>query len=311
MTSLFSVTVPRPRRRGAREGETVVIAVASALLAAASNALSSVLQRQAARTAPASEAFRPALIWHLIRQPVWLAGIGALIGGFVFQATALSFGGLSLVQPLLVTELPFTLLIAARMFRIRLGREAWLASGALTVGLAVLLAAARPAEWERLPGRTGWALATIVTVGLIMGLVAVARISDGVTRAAFLGVGAGLGFAFTAALMKQATDVLRKDPDALLTSWPAYAMVAAGLCSVFLLQNALQSGTLVVVQPALNVSDPIASIAYGVGLFDENIRLGGWSVLELLGLGLILYGSIRLAQSPPIRRQEQVTSART
>jgi drug/metabolite transporter (DMT)-like permease len=286
----------------------VVIAVVAALFAAASNALSSVLQRRAARSAPASEAFRPALMWHLLRQPVWLAGIGALIGGFVFQATALSFGGLSLVQPLLVTELPFTLVIAAQMFGIRLGRESWVAVGALTIGLAVLLAAARPAEWQRLPGRTGWALAAIVTVSLVAALVAVARLSGGVSRAAVLGVCAGLGFAFTAALMKQATDVLRKNPDALLTSWPAYAMVLAGLCSVFLLQNALQSGTLVVVQPALNVSDPIASIAYGVGLFGENIRLGGWAVLELLGVGLILYGSVRLAQSPPIRRHEHVTS---
>lgn len=285
-----------------------MIAAVLAVFAAASNALASVLQRRAARSAPAGEAFRLRLMWHLIRRPVWLGGIGALIAGFLFQAAGLSLGGLSLVQPILVTELPFTMILAAWMFRIRLGLESWLAVSVLTVGLAVLLIAAAPVEGQRLPGPTSWAIATIVTVGVIGCLVPVARHNSGESRAAVLGVAAGLGFAFTAALMKEATKILKDHPYSLPTSWSAYAMVAAGLCSLFLLQNALQSGTLVAVQPALNVSDPVASIGYGVGLFGETIRWGPWWVLEALGIGLILYGSVRLAQSPPIRRHEHVTS---
>jgi hypothetical protein len=33
-------------------------------------------------------------------------------------------------------------------------------------------------------------------------------------------------------------------------------------------------------------------------LFGEDIRLGPWAALELLGVGLILYGSVRLSRSP-------------
>jgi hypothetical protein len=289
----------------------MVITTVLAVLAAASNALSSVLQRRSVRSAPASEAFRLGLMWHLIRQPMWLGGLGALTAGFLFQAAALSVGELSLVQPLLVTELPFTMVLIALLSRIRLGLESWRAVLTLTAGLAVLLVAANPSEGHRLPDRTNWAIATLVTIGVVGCLVALARFTSGESRAAVLGVAAGLGFSFTAALMKQATQVLAEDPYSLLASWPAYAMVAAGLCSLFLLQNAFQSGTLVAVQPALNVSDPVASIGYGVGLFGEDIRLGGWSVLEVLGIGLILYGSVRLAQSPPIHRHEQVRSSDT
>jgi drug/metabolite transporter (DMT)-like permease len=283
------------------------IAVTLAVLAAASNALASVLQRRAARSAPASMAFRMELIWHLMRRPAWLGGIGALIGGFVFQAAALGFGGLSLVQPLLVVELPFTMLIAAWMFRVRLGRESWLAIGVLTAGLAVLLVAARPGEGHHHPQRIGWVIAVVVTVALAAGLVTAARHSSGVVRATLLGVASGIGFAFTAALMKEAIRVLERDPSAMPAAWSLYAMVAAGLSSLFLLQTALQSGPLVALQPALNVADPVASIAYGVGLFGEGIRLGSWAALELLGVGLILYGSIRLAQSPPIRTYARIT----
>jgi drug/metabolite transporter (DMT)-like permease len=286
-----------------------MIAVLFAVLAAASNALASVLQRHAAQAAPADEAFRLALIWDLIRRPAWLGGIVALMFGFLFQAAALTTGELSLVQPILVTELPITMLMMAVFFRIRLGRQSWRAVGALTVGLAALLASAAPSPGHRHPDRIEWAIATLVTAGLIAYLVSVAKVTHGASRAALLGVASGLGFAFTAALMKEATKVLPAGPAALLTSWSVWAMVAAGLGSLFLLQNALHSGTLVAVQPALNVSDPVASIAYGVGLFGEEIRLGGWAVAEVLGVGLILYGSRLLAQSPPIRGHAEVNAS--
>ncbi|MFL6051904.1 MAG: DMT family transporter [Actinoallomurus sp.] len=278
-----------------------MISVLFAVLAAASNALASVLQRHAARAAPADEAFRLALIGDLIRRPEWLGGIVALTFGFLFQAAALTTGELSLVQPILVTELPITMLVMVVFFRFRLGSESWRAVGALTVGLAALLASAAPSPGHRHPDRIDWAIAILVTAGLIAYLVSVAKMTHGASRAALLGVASGLGFAFTAALMKEATKVLPAGPAALLTSWSVWAMVAAGLGSLFLLQNALHSGTLVAVQPALNVSDPVASIAYGVGLFGEEIRLGGWAVAEVVGVGLILYGSRLLAQSAPIR----------
>jgi hypothetical protein len=277
-----------------------------AICAAASNALASVLQRRAARSAPADEAFRLALIWDLVRRPEWLGGIVALIFGFLFQAAALTTGGLALVQPILVTELPITMLFVAWLFPVRLGADSWLAVGALTAGLAALLAAASPSPGHRHPGRIEWTIALVVTAGVIAYLVSLAKVTQGPGRATLLGVASGLGFAFTAALMKDATEILSKGAGVVLTSWSVWAMVAAGLGSLFLLQNALHSGTLVAVQPALNVSDPVASIAYGVGLFGEDIRLGGWVALELLGVGLILYGSVRLAQSSPIRGRATV-----
>lgn len=179
-----------------------MISVLFALLAAASNALASVLQRRAARSAPEEFAFRPALLWSLIRRPVWLGGIGALIAGFLLQASALANGGLALVQPLLVAEF-----------------------------------------------------------------------GEGMTT--------------------------------LLSSWQPYAMVVAGIGSVFLLQNALQSGTLVAAQPALTICDPVASVLYGITMFGERVRSGIWLVLEVAGFALILYGSMRLSRSRPIQMQAE------
>jgi drug/metabolite transporter (DMT)-like permease len=286
-----------------------VIAAVLAVLAAASNALASVLQRRAARTAPSDQAFRLGLIAYLIRRPAWLGGIGALIAGFLFQAGALSVGELSLVQPILVVELPFTMIFIGGVFRVRTDLQSWLAVGVVTAGLVIFLLAASPSEGNHIPDRTDWAIAAMVTLGVEACLLTAAQMLPGVGRAVLLALSAGLGFSFTAALMKQTMQEVTGQPSTLLTTWPLYGMVIAGLISLFLLQNAFQSGPLVAVQPTLTVSDPVASIGYGVGLFGETIRLGFWTVIELVGIGLIVYGSARLAQSPPLRRRQDVMPA--
>ncbi|GGL12900.1 hypothetical protein Sme01_20470 [Sphaerisporangium melleum] len=281
-----------------------MIAVVLALFAAASNALASVLQRRAARLVPQEKAFRPALIVALVRQPVWLGGIAALISGFIFQAWALAEGALALVQPLLVVELPFTMLAIGWLLGVRLDRRSWLAVGTMTAGLAVFLASGAPGMGHRSPTSTEWTLAAIVTVATVIGLVMLTHvITTPAGRAAVLGVAAGIGFAFTATFIKESTIIFQRDPAVLATSWQLYAMVLGGLCSLFLLQNALQSGPLVAAQPALTTTDPVASVLYGLMIFGEQLRLGGWLVLEALGAGMIIYGSFLLAQSPPLRAQ--------
>ncbi|MEV6979726.1 DMT family transporter [Sphaerisporangium sp. NPDC051017] len=287
-----------------------MLPVILALCAAASNAFASVLQRRAARMVPAQKAFRLSLFLALIRQPVWLAGIGALIAGFAFQAAALAFGALALVQPTLVIELPFTMVLISWMFGIKLDRRSWAAVGVMTAGLATFLASAAPGPGRHPPTSALWLMAGVVTVGTMIGLVAVARLLlTGAGRAAVLGVAAGIGFAFTATFMKESTSIFESDPGALVASWELYAMVLAGLLSLFLLQNALQSGPLVAAQPALTISDPVASILYGTLLFGEYVRTGPWIILEAAGIGLIIYGSCLLSKSPPIRAHARASSA--
>lgn len=279
----------------------MLISVLLALLAAASNATASNLQRQAALSLPQQGESGPAQILALIRRPVWLAGIAALIGGFVFQAAALATGPLALVQPVLVTELPFTLVLIPLMLGGYVGRRLWYAVATMTAGLAIFLLSAAPSVGHDRPSMNVWALAATATIGTIFGLCAVARLFGGRGRPALYGVATGFGFAFTAALIKESTGILERAPETLVTSWEPYAMVIAGLCSLFLLQLTFQSGPLVVAQPALTISDPVAGILYGTLMFGEHVRSGPWIVLEAVGIGTIFVGSVMLARAPLIR----------
>jgi drug/metabolite transporter (DMT)-like permease len=286
-----------------------MIAVVLAVLAGAANALASVLQRRVVKTAPESDAFRPALILDMLRSPMWLGGIGALIAAFVLQAAALSMAGLSLVQPLLAVELPFTMILIAWLPPRGLKRVPWTAVLLLSAGLAVLLFALAPDETYHPPGTAGWIIATAGTVGCVAGLIALAWLIRGPARAVLLGVSTSVGFALTAAFMNTVTRKFERGVGPVFTSWQLYAMALAGLASLFLLQNALQSGSLVAVQPALTISDPVASIVLGVFLFGENVRGGPWILPEAAGMALLLLGSIGIARSPLLHEEHDVSRA--
>ena len=81
-----------------------------ALLAALANAVNEATQHIASIAAPRrSSGWR--LVLYLFRNPLWLLGWVALAAAFVFQALALHNGLISVVQPLLATELVFMLVL--------------------------------------------------------------------------------------------------------------------------------------------------------------------------------------------------------
>ncbi|MFE6184539.1 DMT family transporter [Streptomyces sp. NPDC056465] len=276
-----------------------MISVLFAVLTALSNGTASVLQRRAALEVPDSEAMRLSLIGHLLRQRVWLAGIGLVIVAAVCQAVALATGPIAVVQPIFVIELPATLVVAGFVLRVGVSRQVWAGVAAVTAGLALGMAAASPVGGSDDVQGAAWIPALVVTGAFEAALVAAALGTSGNARATLLGLAAACGYALTAALMKDA--MARLDSDGvtgLLTAWQLYATAAAGVGALFLLQNALQAGSLVAVQPMLTLGDALISIAYGVTLFGEELRTGWWLLPQLAGLALIAAGCVVLARSP-------------
>ena len=279
--------------------ETTVLTAVFAIGAAVSNALASILQRRGARSVPVSKSMRWALIAALLDQPVWLLGLAAMVAAFVFQAAALTDGDLALVQPILLAELPITLLVAPLFFSGAVGRRAWVGVLGMSAGLAAVLLAAAPSGGRAAADLTPLLLTVVSVAGLVVVIVMAALRMTGSPRAAAFGAAAGSGFALTAALMKQAMSrVEAHGVGAVFGSWELYAMGACGAASLFLWQNALQAGTLVAAQPAITMSDPVLSVLIGVLAFGEHVRLGGWIALELLGAIVIFAGSIELSRSP-------------
>ena len=102
-----------------------------AVLAALSNALTSVFQRMGVEDAPAESTMRLSLMAHAIRRGVWLLGFGFMICAFLLQAFALHIGRLSVVQPILTMELLFLVFILGTYFRFSISIREWVGAGAI------------------------------------------------------------------------------------------------------------------------------------------------------------------------------------
>jgi drug/metabolite transporter (DMT)-like permease len=276
-----------------------------AVLAACANATSSVLQRKANREVPRQQNLSLRLIWSLLHEPVWFGGILAVTVGFLLQATALGTGQLSVVEPILVLELPATLILASRVFHSQLGWREWVPTAVMTAGLAGLLYALSPSAGRSTSIRWyDWVIGAGINLALVGVLVAAARRGSAGgrgsgRRAALLGVAGGASFGLTAALMKGMTTTFSAGGfGQLFTSWQLYAMVATGALGMFLVQSALNAGRLLAAQPGLTLSDPVVSILWGVLIFGEQVRGGLWMVLAVLSGVAMSAAVLMLARSP-------------
>ncbi|HTX29413.1 MAG TPA: DMT family transporter [Streptosporangiaceae bacterium] len=283
------------------------MSVLFALLTALCNGLASVLQRIAASTAPAARALHLSLFAYLIRRKVWLAGIGLVTCAAVCQAAALATGPVALVQPIFIIELPFSLLVASRLNRRKLPRRTWAAVGLVTVSLGAGLAAAAPSGGSSHASTRVWITTLIVTGAFEVVVIAVGVRARGNARAAAFGLAAACGYALTATLMKSAMAALARGVVPFFSSWQLYATAAAGVGALFLLQNALQAGSLVAVQPPLTLGDALISSSYGVTVYGETVQTAGWLLAaEIVAVLAVAVGCLELSRSLAMIQKPEV-----
>ncbi len=276
------------------------LAVVTGLGAALLLAVGFVLQQRAASDEPPELALSPRLLVHLVRRPLWLAGIGAMVLGQLLGATALDLGSLALVEPLLAANLLFALPLSAAWHRRRLGVREWAGALMLSGGLGGFVAVAQPhgGNVAHLPW-PNWAIAGggfVLVAGALVAAVRGRRLGEEATLlAAAAGVLYGLQDALTRRLLAGQFPGLPE----LLTSWPPYALVGVAIVGLLLAQSAFEAAPLAASLPAITMAEPIAGIAFGVGVYGESIRLApGYLAAEVLTIGAMVAGVILVARSP-------------
>ena len=286
----------------------MTIQILLALAAGMFTASASVAQRVAAAPAPGELRFRWRLVVFLMRRPVWFLGIVFMICGFVFQVAALHFGDLSLVQPVIASELLFVFGYLAVRYRGRIRAWDWVAAGGMAVSLGGFLYLADPGGGSTThPTTQDWALAALavaVTAGVAAAFSAVQfpgrRAPTPARRAALLAVSAGISWGFVAAVVKELAGVVTDGPYAVLTTWSPYALVGAGAVAMFIVSNAFQAGPLAASQPGLTIVEPLVASLLGVTLFGEHVRDGTAQLTGEAVLLVVLVASVVLLSRSPL-----------
>jgi drug/metabolite transporter (DMT)-like permease len=281
-------------------------AVLLAVAASFCTATASLAQRQGARSVETTGGFDVRLILRLACRPVWLLGIASMIGGFVLQLTALRYGPLALVQPILALELllVFGYMAIAGRRQVRVRYRDWLAAAAMSAGIAVFLGLASPSGGRLHAPGSSWLIAGLVTLGVVLAALAMAfglgnrPGSPPSRRAAVLGSATGIAWGFVAAVIKELSSHLGEGLGAVFSTWSLYVLLVVGAATMLLASHALAAGPLAASQPGFTVLDPLSAALLGVFLFGEHIRTGPWDLAgEALALGLVITGAIALSRS--------------
>ncbi|AZQ33673.1 hypothetical protein EJ357_09525 [Streptomyces cyaneochromogenes] len=255
-----------------------------------------VLQQNAAQKAPLSDFLSPRILLDLMKVPRWLGGIGLMVVGMALGAMALGQGEISLVEPLLATNLLFALMLSRRQTKQPLGRQGWAGLALLAGGVTAFIVAGQPQGGTATDSPLRHWLIIGVMVGVALVLTTYAKRSRLSSGPALLATAAGLLYGVQDALTRVTGQRFAEGGmTEVLTSWQPYAVVALGLTGLILVQSAFETASLRMSLPALTAAQPLAGIACGVGFLGDRLRTdAGALAWEAAGLAGIVVGIIML-----------------
>ncbi|MFI7348194.1 DMT family transporter [Streptomyces sp. NPDC049936] len=259
-----------------------------------------VLQQNAAQRAPLGDFLSPRLLLDLVRVPRWLAGMGLMVAGMVLGAIALGGGELTLVEPLLATNLLFALALSRLQTRQPLGPQGWAGLVLLAGGVTAFILAGEPRGGSAVSDPLRHWLIVGVMLGVALVLTACAarfRLTWGPT---LLALAAGLLYGVQDALTRVSGRRFSAGGLAeLLTGWQPYVVVVLGVTGLVLVQSAFETAPLRRSLPALTAAQPLAGIACGVGFLGDRLRTDTAALAwEAGGLASVVAGIVLLGMHP-------------
>lgn len=236
-----------------------------------------------------------------VKRPTWWLSLMLAWLAYGFQAVALAYGSLLVVQPVLVLSLLMTLLLAAHVERRPMEIDETFWATTLTAAVGVLVILGRPVPGTREAPPAEW----VITVGIgavIMAVVFVVAVGHDASISTFaLGAVCGAIFGYLAVFSKKAVDTfVAGGVEGLLTAWPLYALLAAAVVGTIVQQYAFSAGNLAQSLPAMKIFEPLLAYALGLTLLGETFGVStplGWALMALAVL-MMFAATFMLSRKP-------------
>jgi len=287
-------------------------AIVLGLTAAAVLGIAEVADQRGTKRVRQRRVLSPTILVDLVRQPLWLASIVGTVMGFALQVLALRFGPLALVEPLLVCDLIFAVLLASYLNR---RFDPVLLGGVLATaaGVGGFLAIAQPSSGR---SSVGFLVVLPLAAGLAVavgGCLLLAR-RGGYVKPLALALACGICYGTAAFLIKLVVAPTGAGLAGVLTDWPIYALAIVGPLGFLLNLNAFQQSALIApVISIITVCDPLISVALASLWLDEKLSSSPAGVAgEVIALIVMSSGIIVVAhRSPRVAATARAKQAQT
>jgi drug/metabolite transporter (DMT)-like permease len=274
------------------------IAVLLALCAAFFIAIGDVIQQRTTHEVADEKVTPVELFARLLRDKTWWVGSIAGGAGFGFQAAALGFGSVLLVQALLVTSLLFALPMSAYFAHRRVSRSQWLWAVLLAASVAVIVTVGNPTEGHSRAGLELWIwVAAIMGPALVLCVIGAKVWSGRPAAAVLLALVSGSLWGLFAVLTKGVVGRLDHGIEAVLLSPELYAWALVAVAATMWQQSSFRAGSMAASLPTMTVAEPVVGSILGIFVLGETLRPGdaGWFLL-IVAFGAMVFATGALAR---------------
>ena len=285
--------------------QNISLAVVLTVLASVALAVASVVQHSAVGDTAGTQGTKlsGSDLLAVIRNPRWLGGLMLTGVGAVLQMAALLLAPVTVVQPIGVLAVPWTILLAARVHKRPITSGMWGATALTVVGtvafawVAIRNAAPYPVlndAWLVLGTLAGFGIAGLLALAGARGPVAWRCLAWSAAAAVIYGADSGVVKAighYTTSRPWLGSPVFW-----LLAASIVAGMVLAGIW----IQQGYASGAAEIVVGTLNAAGPVAGVAYGIAVLGEGMNLS-WPAALLMAVfaAIAISGVVLLSRIHP------------
>ncbi|MGW0331880.1 hypothetical protein ACWD0J_08430 [Streptomyces sp. NPDC003011] len=268
-----------------------LLAVVLSLFSAVAYAAAAVAQERLASRSPGSGLLR------LLGAGAWWWSVGLNAAAALLHVVALTYGPLTVVQPLGALTLVAAVPLGARVAGRRVSAVEWRGTALTLAGLAaILVTASGPAPDDVL--NVPEALAVTGVTATLIGMLARPGARPGLRHATASGFASGVASALTQTVTVAATD--RSGPLLSIEVIGVALLVAALATGGLLLSQTAYRGGLGAPLAVVTLANPVAAAAIGLVLLGERLQGGAAGVLlALAGAGLASWGVLLLTRAAP------------
>jgi hypothetical protein len=239
----------------------------------------------------------------LLANPRWLMGLGIVALGAGMHIVALMMAPVTVVQPVGILAVPWSVLLAARIHGFRPSRQIWSAVVLTVIGIVVftLISASYAAPDVELPATDIIVFCVAVyLIGAALGLIG--GFGPARLRCLAWATGGSFFYGLSSALVKTTSELVAAGDFA---GRPLFWVVAGFLlCSYltggWMVQQGYANGPAEIVVGSMTTTDPIVGVTFGMVVLGEGVLLTPVPALGMLVSGaLAIFGVVLLSRFHP------------
>ena len=247
---------------------------------------------------------------RLFKIPKWLLGLLFVFTGAAIHLIALSFAPVTVVQPVGILAVPWSVLLAAKIHKHQLTPKLWASVGITVLGVVgfTIFSSLYASDVEQ-PQFMPMLISFIVVCVICAALSMVALKAPAWAKAMVWSSVGAIFYGLASGLMKAAMELI-KHPDVHWLQWEFVATVLMMLAcyglGVWMIQQGYASGPAEITVGTMTTVDPFVAVLFGLIVLGEGAKMGPLPAIAMAAFGaLAVYGVMRLSKDHPDAIEER------